>query len=97
MPQISILYPEEDRRTVQIPEAGLLIGREPSCDLCLTDEFVSAKHCKIFSENGTFFLEDLGSTNGTTIDGMEVEEKSVLKEGQSIQIGITVMKFHLSL
>jgi len=96
MPLISILYPEEDRQTAQIPEAGLLIGCEPSCDLCLTDEFVSAKHCRIFSENGTFFLEDLGSTNGLTINGMEVEEKSVLNDGQSIQIGITVMKFHLS-
>jgi len=92
MPQISILYPEEDRRTVQIPETGLLIGREPSCDLCMADEFVSAKHCRIFSENGTLFLEDLGSTNGTSIDGMEVEEKSVLNIGQSIHIGVTVMK-----
>jgi len=92
MPHISILYPEEDRRTVLVPEAGLLVGRDPSCDLCLADEFVSAKHCRIFSENGTFFLEDLGSTNGTSIEGMDVEGKSVLREGQSIQIGITVMK-----
>jgi len=92
MPHISILYPEEDRQTVQFPETGLLIGRDFSCDLRLTDEFVSAKHCRISFENGTFFLEDLGSTNGTSIDGMEVEKKSILNEGQSIQIGITVMK-----
>jgi len=77
---------------MRIKETGLLIGRDPSCDLCLTDEFVSARHCRIFPENLAFFLEDLGSTNGTFIDGMEVEKKSLLNAGQSIQIGITVMK-----
>jgi pSer/pThr/pTyr-binding forkhead associated (FHA) protein len=92
MSHISVLYPEEDRQTTQIPEMGLLVGRSSSCDLRLTDEFVSAKHCRIFSENGTFFLEDLSSTNGSFIDGMEVEKKSTLTTGQSIQIGITVMK-----
>ncbi len=92
MPHISVLYPEEDKQVVQIPEAGLLVGRDAFCDLRLKDEFVSMQHCKILFENGVFFLEDLGSTNGTFIDGTEVEEKSVLSKGQSIQIGITVMK-----
>jgi len=92
MPSISILYPEESRQTVQIPESGLLIGRSPDCDLCLADEFVSAKHCKIFFENEELFIEDQGSTNGTFIDGTKVEKKSSLEHGQEIQIGITELK-----
>ncbi|MDR1812254.1 MAG: FHA domain-containing protein [Candidatus Fibromonas sp.] len=92
MPHISVLYPEEDKQVVPIPEKGLVVGRDSFCDLRLTDEFVSMQHCKILFENGIFFLEDLGSTNGTFIDGTEVEEKSILNEGQNIQIGITVMK-----
>ncbi|MDR2582515.1 MAG: FHA domain-containing protein [Fibromonadaceae bacterium] len=91
MPSISVLYPEESRQTLQIPENGLLIGRSPDCDLCLTDEFVSIKHCKFFFENGELFIEDQGSTNGTFIDGTQVEKKSSLKEGQGIQIGVTEM------
>jgi len=92
MPSISILYPEESRQTVQIPEQGLLIGRSPDCDLCLTDEFVSAKHCKIFFENEELFIEDQGSTNGTFIDGNQVEKKCSLEQGQGVQIGVTEMK-----
>ncbi|MDR2595544.1 MAG: FHA domain-containing protein [Fibromonadaceae bacterium] len=94
MPSLSILYPEESRQTLQIPENGLLIGRSPYCDLYLPDEFISARHCKIFFENESqdLFIEDQGSTNGTFIDGTQVEKKSPLKEGQRIQIGITEMK-----
>jgi pSer/pThr/pTyr-binding forkhead associated (FHA) protein len=92
MPSISILYPEESRQTVQIPENGLLIGRSPNCGLRLNDEFVSAKHCKIFFENEELFIKDLGSMNGTFIDGAEVGKKSSLEPGQSIQIGITELK-----
>jgi len=77
---------------MQIPENGLLIGRDPDCDLCLTDNYVSAKHCRIFFENNELFIEDQGSTNGTFIDGTQIEKKSALKYGQEIQIGVTELK-----
>jgi pSer/pThr/pTyr-binding forkhead associated (FHA) protein len=95
MPHISVLYPEESRQTAQISTSGLLVGRSSSCDLCLTDEFISSRHCKFFFENGFFFVEDLGSTNGTFVNGTEIERKSLLEAGQSIQIGITVMKLDI--
>jgi pSer/pThr/pTyr-binding forkhead associated (FHA) protein len=91
MCQVSILYPENDRQTVQIPETGLLVGRSSVCGLRLSDEFVSGLHCKIFSENGNLFIEDLGSTNGTAIDGTEIKAQCamLIESGQNIQIGIT--------
>jgi pSer/pThr/pTyr-binding forkhead associated (FHA) protein len=92
MHQISIIYPEECQQTVQIPEAGLLIGRGFLCGLQLTDEFISTKHCRISFEDGNFYVEDLSSTNGTFIDGTEVKEKRVLLPGQSVQIGVAVLK-----
>jgi len=92
MLSLSILYPEASRQTVQIPENGLLIGRSPDCDLSLTDEFISAKHCKIFFENDELFIEDQGSTNGTFIDGVQVEKRSPLEQGQKVQIGVTELK-----
>jgi len=90
MPHISVLYPEEDRQIAQIPETGLLIGRSSFCDLCLKDEFVSANHCRISLENEVFFLEDLGSTNGTFINGEQIDRKSPLEAGQNVQVGVTV-------
>jgi len=92
MLSISILYPEESHQTVQIPENGLLIGRSPYCDLYIEDEYVSARHCKIFYENEELFIEDQNSTNGTFVDGTQIEKKSSLKEGQEIQIGVTELK-----
>jgi len=94
VPQISVLYPEESRQTLPVPEKGLVVGRESFCDLRLPDVFVSSKHCRIFFENGKFFVEDLGSTNGTTVDGAEIEASCAVQfePGQSIQVGVTVMK-----
>ncbi|MDR2581066.1 MAG: FHA domain-containing protein [Fibromonadaceae bacterium] len=91
MPQIAVLYPEEERCIVNIPIKGLLIGRASFCDLQLKDEFVSERHCKVFFENGDLFIEDLGSTNGTFINGAEVQ-KSILELEQNIQIGVSVLK-----
>jgi pSer/pThr/pTyr-binding forkhead associated (FHA) protein len=94
MPYISVLYPEESRQTAQIPEGGLFIGRSDFCDIQLSDEFVSARHCRIFPENGNLFIEDLGSTNGTSIDGTAIEalRATPLEPGQIVQIGISEMK-----
>lgn len=89
---ISVLYPEQDAQVKEIPEGGLLVGRGSFCDIILTDEYVSIRHCKVFLENGEVFIEDLGSTNGTLVDGEKIEKKSGLKAGQSIHIGISVLK-----
>ena len=94
MPKIAVLYPEEFQQTVLIPPTGLLIGRAPLCDLQIMDEFVSGKHCRIFFENEKLFIEDLGSTNGTFIEGTEVKGKMPLELGQSIQIGVAELKVH---
>ncbi|MCL2208305.1 MAG: FHA domain-containing protein [Fibromonadales bacterium] len=91
MPHIAVLYPEEDRQIVQIPKTGLLIGRSSSCGLRLKDEFVSAEHCRISVENGGFFVEDLGSTNGTLIDGEQIDRKSPLSTEQKVHIGVAVI------
>jgi len=79
---------------MQIPKEGLLIGRSSACDLCLADEFVSAKHCKVFFENEELFIEDLGSSNGTFIDGTEIKTQCAtpIVPGQGIQVGIMEMK-----
>jgi len=94
MPQISVLYPEQDRCEMEISKGGLLIGRDHFCDIKLSDEFVSAKHCRIFYEDECFFIEDQGSTNGTFINGNEISAHKAIQlaPGHSIQIGVSVLK-----
>jgi pSer/pThr/pTyr-binding forkhead associated (FHA) protein len=65
----------------------LVIGRKDG-DLLLDDQLVSGRHCQVFARNGDYVLQDLGSTNGTMVDGRLVRE-IVLKPGNEIAIGTT--------
>jgi pSer/pThr/pTyr-binding forkhead associated (FHA) protein len=65
----------------------LVIGRKEG-DLLLDDQLVSGRHCQILARNGDFVLQDLGSTNGTMVDGRLVREV-VLKPGNEIAVGTT--------
>ncbi|MBQ2941650.1 MAG: FHA domain-containing protein [Clostridia bacterium] len=64
------------------------IGRGKDCEIYIADTFMSHRHSRIFKEDGGFFLEDLGSTNGTFLNGNEVaEEATELLDGDKICIG----------
>lgn len=66
---------------------ALLVGRKEG-DLLLDDPLVSGRHCQFLVRNNEFVLQDLGSTNGTMVDGRLVREV-VLKPGNEITIGST--------
>jgi pSer/pThr/pTyr-binding forkhead associated (FHA) protein len=63
----------------------LVIGRKRG-DLLLDDPLVSGSHCRVISRDGTFVLQDLGSTNGTMVDGRLVREVN-LRPGAEITVG----------
>ena len=64
------------------------IGRGRGCEISIEDNFMSHKHSRIFKEDGGFFIEDLGSTNGTFLNGKEVTDDALeLLDGDKIGIG----------
>ncbi len=67
----------------------LVVGRKKG-DLLLADPLVSSRHCQISMQGGRFFLKDLGSTNGTTVDGRLVRD-ATLSPGSEISIGTNRM------
>jgi signal transduction histidine kinase/pSer/pThr/pTyr-binding forkhead associated (FHA) protein len=69
----------------------VIIGRDAACDLQIIDDESSRKHARIFSRDGTVFVADLNSTNGTIVNGNKIIE-APLFEGNEIQIGQTVMR-----
>ena len=72
------------------------IGREPSNQIILDDDrYTSRYHAWVTYENGKFYLEDLGSTNGTLLNGELVEKQEQLRSGDKIKIGGTEMTFVL--
>lgn len=73
---------------------GALIGRSRSCDIVVPHPAVSARHARIYEEKGTYFIEDLDSTNGTYING-ERMEKAELKNGDRVAISSVELRFEL--
>lgn len=69
----------------------LIIGRSSELDMVLVEDMVSRKHAKITLTSGKITIEDLGSTNGTFVNGEKVKT-SRLKEGDRILIGTSILK-----
>jgi pSer/pThr/pTyr-binding forkhead associated (FHA) protein len=70
----------------------ILIGRANDSTLVLTDDYASTRHARISEANGVWYLEDLGSTNGTYVGQSKVEVPIPLEAGVAIRIGKTVME-----
>ena len=68
---------------------GSTIGRE-GCDVNLMDPEVSRRHAAIRDQGGSLGIEDLGSTNGTFVNGTRITAVTVLKDGDEVRLGNTV-------
>ena len=77
-------YPLQDAR-------DLVIGRSSDLDLVLIEDMVSRKHAKITLQDGAITIADLGSTNGTFVNGEKVK-KTQIKDGDRILIGTSILK-----
>jgi hypothetical protein len=88
--------PEAQGRTFPLGQGGhveLTVGRAPGCGLALTeDSFVSQLHARLFRTDGTWQIEDLGSTNGTFLNRRKVSGPQSVHPGDRIQVGRTVLE-----
>ena len=73
--------------------AGASIGRTAPADIVLADSEVSRAHCRLTLDNGILTVADLGSTNGTFVNGERVEGRRQLHRGDLVQIGDTELRF----
>ncbi len=69
-----------------------MVGRAIECDLRLEDTYVSQQHARIFGKNGSWYVEDLGSTNGTFVNEQRLAAPAMLAPGDRIRVGTTVME-----
>jgi FHA domain-containing protein len=72
--------------------APVLIGRADDSTLVLTDDYASTRHARISQQDGVWFVEDLGSTNGTYLGQHQLTGPTPLEVGVPIRIGRTVME-----
>jgi len=70
----------------------LEIGRESGCQIRPEDTYISQQHARIFERNGSWVVEDLGSTNGTYLNQQKVTVPSQISPGDRIRVGKTVLE-----
>lgn len=89
----SIVLPSGDRFT--LAEAIISIGRHPDSNMVLADPNVSRNHAEIRPQGDRYVVVDLGSTNGSRVNGVRVDTQ-VLNDGDELQFGNTRMRFEAS-
>ncbi len=77
-------------------DGELTVGRREPCDVTLRDDAVSARHARIARRNGAWQLEDLGSTNGTYLNGRRVIKPEPLRPGDLVTTGVAVWRFDVT-
>ncbi len=92
-PTLTILKGPQTGQTFELNASEISIGRDPSCDVFLNDMTVSRHHAKIIVTASGATVTDLGSLNGTWVDGAIVNS-AVLCDGSTIQVGTFRMVFH---
>jgi pSer/pThr/pTyr-binding forkhead associated (FHA) protein len=89
--RLRILEPASRRGETQSIDREVTVGRGGGCALVLNDDtYVSQLHARLFQQNGEGYVEDLGSTNGTYVNGKQIKGVTRLKRGDRVQFGQTV-------
>src|SRR5438552_3541997 len=92
MPKIEILSGKREGDVVDLPNDGIDIGNRKTAKLSIRDPWISWNHAKIVPEEGRFVIEDLGSSNGTWINGKKVTRQPLGSE-EVIFLGKTKIRF----
>jgi pSer/pThr/pTyr-binding forkhead associated (FHA) protein len=69
-----------------------VIGRAAECELRLDDTYISQQHARLFGRNGAWYVEDLGSTNGTFVNEQKLAAPAMVQPGDRIRVGTTVLE-----
>lgn len=94
-PQLVVLSsPSYPPGTLVRLERDVTFGRSGECDVVLDgDGYASARHALVFARDGARYVKDLGSTNGTHVDGHAISVEHRLRPGDELRIGETEMRF----
>ena len=92
-PELIVRFPDRAPDHFPLGRLRVTLGRSARNDLCIPDPFASRVHAEVRREGDEYFLQDLGSANGTLYNGMTVEGTIPLTAGGRIQIGETEIIF----
>jgi hypothetical protein len=78
--------------SIRLGDAPVVIGRSNDCTLVIDDDYASSRHAQLLPRDGTWYVEDLGSTNGTYLDRQKVSAPMPAPLGVPIRVGKTVVE-----
>ena len=87
-----IVAPAEQRGRSFELNGELTVGRAAGCQVALEDNYVSQLHARVFTRDGTVWVEDLGSTNGTYVNDRRVSSPLAVRRGDQLKVGSTVLE-----
>lgn len=91
-PSAVVIHTEGAKARTVAVSGNMVIGRAAECELALDDTFVSQQHARLFAKNGSWFVEDLGSTNGTFVNDQRLGAPAMVQPGDRIRTGATIME-----
>ena len=91
VPTLVVTAAEGSGRTIEV-RRPIVVGRGSNVDVTLEDAFASDRHARFDTADGRLFVHDLGSTNGTMVNGERVTERTALSRGDAVTIGGTIME-----
>lgn len=90
--QLAVVEPPELKGRRYPLNDELTVGRAAGCQVTIDDTYASQLHARVFARDGQLFVEDLGSTNGTYLNRKKVQGPQVMRRGDRLQVGNTVME-----
>ncbi|HYZ99878.1 MAG TPA: FHA domain-containing protein, partial [Acidimicrobiales bacterium] len=91
-PQLRVLEPAGLRGRAYPVDSEITLGRAAGCQVLLDDAYASQVHARVFERDGHWYVEDLGSTNGTYLNRRRVAGPMVINRRDRLQIGNTVLE-----
>jgi predicted component of type VI protein secretion system len=85
--QLLVVRGRSASEIIKLEEGVTIVGRHDECHLKIKSSQVSRQHCHLFEKKGLLLVKDLGSANGTFVNGKRVKEQQVLEPGDELTIG----------
>lgn len=91
--RLAITNGPQEGTAADLADGVVMIGRSSECQIILDDDYVSTRHARVaLDQSGGFFVEDMGSTNGTYVNGRRITHPTTITADDSVRIGRTVLK-----
>ncbi len=90
--QLVIVRGRSNSKAIKLADGVTTVGRQDECQIRIKSSQVSRRHCELFEKKGLLLVKDLGSSNGTYVNGARIKDQRVLEPGDELTLGQIKLK-----